>query len=293
MAGMGLNLTFPDIKRVFLNPKGLLLGLISQMIFLPVLAFLISFIPGLTPEWKVGLMLVAICPGGATSNLLNYLLRGNLALSVSLATVNSFITLLTIPVFLHLSLQYFIGKDMAIELPFSTMLWEIFYLTLLPVIVGMIVRGFLQDNFKKITRLLNFLMPMVLGLAMIGAIFLEKKEEIIRTSDYLATLPHMILLNFLSMTMGFLFGRMARLNTPTAMTISLETGLQNTGLALAIGLGSGMLNNDDMAVPAATYAMFSFFTTLIFGLWVNRKNVSIKEVLRGLRQRSSHKEPFI
>lgn len=280
MGGMGLALTLRDFKNIMVRPKGIILGLISQMVFLPLVAFAIVQLPGLTPDWKVGIVLVAICPGGATSNLLNFLLRGDLALSVSLAAVNSFLTLFTIPALLHISMEFFLDRDTAVHLPVSDMIGEIFLLTLFPVILGMAIRAKAPVFSSHAKKSLKYIMPSLLAIAMVGAIFFEKKEVVIDSSDYLSVLPHMLILNIVSMMAGFGFGQLSKLGTATSMTISLETGLQNTGLALAIALGSGMLNNAAIGVPAAVYAMFSFFTTLAFGLYVNRKQVSLKEVMK-------------
>lgn len=280
MAGMGLTLTFQDFRNVIVFPKGILLGLLSQMVFLPLVAFLVAWMAPIAPEYKVGLMLVGICPGGATSNLVNFMLRGNLALSVSLAAVNSFITQFSIPALLNLSLLFFMGSGQEIALPFWEMMWEIFLVTLLPVLVGMLFRHYFPVTTEKLRKLLKYVMPSLLAVAMIGAIFLDEKSVYIESADYFRVFPWLLVMNVFSMFAGFGFGRLLKMKTANAMTIAVETGLQNTGLALAIALGSNMLNNPAMAVPASVYALFSFFTTLLIGWWFNRKNVSISEVIR-------------
>ena len=114
--GMGLSLTDKDFRNIFLHPKAVIIGLCCQMMLLPLIAWLIARSIDIDPLFKVGLMIIAACPGGATSNLITYLLRGNVALSISMTAMNSIITLLTIPLVVHFSLEAFVHEDAAIRL---------------------------------------------------------------------------------------------------------------------------------------------------------------------------------
>jgi bile acid:Na+ symporter, BASS family len=274
MLGMGLSLTRRDFLNIARNPKGLAIGLGAQMLMLPLLAFLITLIlPDLSPELKVGIVLLAACPGGATSNLVNYLLNSNLALSVSITTVNSFITQFTIPIFVNLALMAFMNEDKNIDLPFWGTLLQILIITVIPAVIGIYIRRYKARFADKVRQYLKYIMTALLAVAMIGAIFIEKNENIkIPVNDYWRVIPLTMLLNFGSMFIANYLARYFKLDAQSRITISVEVGLQNTGLAIAVATGSNMLNNPAIAIPAALYALFSFFTTAGFGYFVRRRN---------------------
>ncbi len=280
MFGMGLTLTTRDFKNIFLRPKSILVGLFSHMLILPLIAFLICLIPGLTPAEKVGIVLVSLCPGGAIANLLNYLLKGNLALSISMAVVNSFLTQFSIPILLNVALYIFMKTGRDVDLPMSHMMFEIFIITLLPVFIGMAVKWKLPNFTNKIQSPLGFIMPIFLAVAMIGAVFFEKKAITFTITDYLKVFPHTFLLNVVSMLAAYYTGIILKLRKKDAMTIAIETGLQNTGLALFIALGSNMLNNPEIAVPASVFALFSFFSTLVFGMWASGRKIKLQDLFK-------------
>lgn len=280
MFGMGLTLTTRDFKNIFLRPKSILVGLFSHMIILPLIAFLICLIPGLTPAEQVGLILVSLCPGGAIANLLNYLLKGNLALSISMAVVNSFLTQFSIPILLNIALYIFMRESKEVNLPVAHLMFEIFVITLVPVFIGMFVKWKLPNFTAKFQPSLSFIMPTLLAVAMIGAIFIEKKEIVFSIKDYIKVFPHTFALNVISMLAAYYIGIYMQLRKRDAMTIAIETGLQNTGLALFIALGSSMLNNPEIAVPASVFALFSFFTTLGFGMWASGRKIKIQDLFK-------------
>lgn len=273
MVGLGLSLTRSDFINVVKRPRGLLVGLVLQMVGLPLLAFLITLlIPGLSPELKVGIILLAACPGGATSNLVNYLLNGNLALSVSITTTNSFLTQFTIPFYVNIGLYFFMNSGTDIELPFLKTLLHILYITVIPAVIGILIRSKAPLFAEKVRNPLKYIMTTLLAIAMIGAIFIENNEQLdIPIGDYWMVLPLTLLLNFGSMFMSFYTAKYFRLGIKSQTTIAIEVGLQNTALAIAVATGPSMLNNPAFAIPAAIYALFSFFTTLGFGLGANWK----------------------
>jgi bile acid:Na+ symporter, BASS family len=274
MLGMGLSLTRRDFLNIARNPKGLAIGLGAQMLMLPVLAFLITLIlPDLSPELKVGIVLLAACPGGATSNLVNYLLNSNLALSVSITTVNSFITQFTIPIFVNLALMAFMNEDKNIDLPFWDTLLQILRITVIPAIIGIYIRRHKARFADRVRKSLKYIMTGLLAVAMIGAIFIERNDNIkIPINDYWRVVPLTLLLNVGSMIIANYITRYFKLDTQSRITISVEVGLQNTGLAIAVATGSHMLNSPAIAIPAALYALFSFFTTAGIGYYIKRRN---------------------
>lgn len=283
MFGMGLNLTINDFKNIVLHPRALVIGLLAQMVLLPLLALIIIVIFPVSDEIKVGLFLVAICPGGATSNLLNFLLNGNLALCVSLTSVNSLITQFSIPLLLNLILGFYLGSSADIHLPFWESVMHILLITALPVIVGIFIRNHKEAWAQKMRMPFKYILPFFMGIALIGAIFLEKKEPIsITTKDWLWVFPMTLLLNVGGMLGGTLFSKLTGLDKRTQMTIGIEVGLQNTTLAIVIALS--FLKSTFIAIPAAMYALYTFFTTTAYGMIMSGRKISFHKLRLGLRK---------
>jgi predicted Na+-dependent transporter len=140
MFGVGLSLTFSDFKRVIRHPRAFFTGLSVQMVGLPVIAFTISLLAPIPDEIKVGLIILAASPGGATSGFLTYLWKGNVALSLSLTSVNSLLTLFSIPVVVNLGLRVFLGKSSDLHLPFWDTVGHIFFITIIPATLGILIR---------------------------------------------------------------------------------------------------------------------------------------------------------
>ncbi len=277
MFSMGLALTPDDFRQILRHPKEVGVGLVAQMVFLPVLAFLLAWLAPLSPAMKVGIILVAICPGGATSNLINYLLNGNLALCVSLTSLNAFLTQFTIPLLLNLAIFSFLGGEAQVNLPFWDAVLEIFLVTLLPVALGVWFQGQWRFFAQKLRKPLKYLMPVLLGVAMIGAAFFEKKNvPAVRFMDYLPVIPWLLALNVGAMVGSYKFTGWIGFKAKTAMTIAVEVGLQNTGMAIMLATGSALRDAPEIAVPAAIYALFSFFTTGAWAWYVARKNQLVK-----------------
>jgi bile acid:Na+ symporter, BASS family len=272
MYGMGLSLTIMDFRRIVLRPREVILGLVAQMLLLPLFAFLIAWVAPVSAPLKVGIFLVAVCPGGATSNLLNYLLNGNLALCVSLTTVNAFLTQFSIPLLLSGGVLFFMGRGAEVSLSFWSAVYEIFMVTLLPVFLGITTRNQFPGFAEKIRKPLKYIMPVPLGISMIGAAFLEKGEVAVPpVLDYLQVIPWLILLNVGSFWGSWYYGGWLKLGPRTAMTIAIEVGLQNTAMALMLAAGRSFTAFPQVAVPAAIYAMFSLFSTAAMGLWLAKK----------------------
>jgi BASS family bile acid:Na+ symporter len=281
MLGMGLSLTRKDFAAIFVRPKAMLTGLVAQMLFLPVLAFTIALIFDVPPVLKVGLVLVAICPGGATSNMLNYLLNGNLALCVSMTTINSFLTQFSIPLLLSLSLRFFMHSGAEVHLHFWHTFIDIVITTLVPVVIGIMIRAMNDSLAEKLRKPMKMMMPALMAIAILGAILLEKKENeiLLTTRDYMTVLPMTVLLNIGALLGGYYIARMTRLSKKSRMTIALEVGLHNTFLAIFIA--TGILHNASLAIPATMYALFSFFTSALFGVIVSGEKLSIRSIITG------------
>lgn len=266
--GMGLSLTDKDFRNIFLQPKAVIIGLCCQMVLLPVIAWLIVRSIDIDPLFKVGLMIIAACPGGATSNLITYLLRGNVALSISMTAMNSLITLVTIPLVVHLSLEAFVYEDAAIRLNVGETIIKVFLITILPAFVGTRIRKNYPNFSLMLERPLRVVLPLLLLLVYAGVIFIDQGTSAGTRSDFIRIFPYTLMLNILAMVSGFLVARVMRLRVTNQFTISIEVGLQNS--ALAIFVAATLLKNNDMALVPVVYGSFSFFSTLLFG-WSVKK----------------------
>jgi len=265
--GMGLSLTEKDFRNIFLQPKAVIIGLCCQMVLLPLIAWLIARSIQIDPIFKVGLMIIAACPGGATSNLITYLLRGNVALSISMTALNSLLTLITIPLVVHFSLVVF-HEDAAFQLNVGKTILKVFLITLVPAFAGTRIRKNYPDFSIQLERPLRVVLPLLLLVVYAGVIFIDQGTGAATRSDFIKIFPHTLLLNILAMVSGFLVARVLRLRVINQFTISIEVGLQNS--ALAIFVAASLLKSNDMALVPVVYGSFSFFSTLLFGWSVKR-----------------------
>lgn len=267
MFGLGLSLSPADFRHLFNQPKSLAVGLFAQMVLLPVIAWVIAEMAPLTPELKVGIMILSICPGGITSNLVSYFVKGNVALAISLTVTNAFLSLFTIPFLVNIFLEHFLAAGQTITLPFWRTMFDIFTITVVPAGLGVLVHFRYKKYAQRAERYLNYILPFLLVLVFIFK-FMAGKEQggtDMQLGDILELTPWVIALNVLSMLLGFLAGMIFLLNFKNRITISVEVGLHNTALALLIA--GDKLANHHMEKPALVYALFSFFITFIIA-WI-------------------------
>ena len=266
--GMGLSLTDRDFRNIFVRPKAVITGLISQMFLLPLIAFFIASIIHIDPLYKVGLMIIAACPGGATSNLVTYLLRGNVALSISMTAINSVITLITIPLVVSLSLDYFIHQDARIHLDVGETMFNVFLITLLPAYAGTRIRKWKPLLADGLERPLKIILPILLALIYAGVVLIEQDGESASTKDIISIFPYALALHLAAMGAGLLVARLVGLKLRDRFTIVVEVGLQNS--ALAIFVAATLLKSQAISLVPVVYGAFTFFTTLLFG-WIVKK----------------------
>lgn len=266
--GMGLSLTDSDFRRIFSQPKAVVTGLCCQMFLLPLIAFLIARSIHIDPLYKVGLMIIAACPGGATSNLITYLLRGNVALSISMTALNSLITLITIPIVVTISLEAFMHADADIHLPVGETVLKVFLITLLPAFAGTRIRKNFPNFADKLESPLRVVLPLLLLVVYAGVIFIDQGTASATRRDFFDIFPYTLLLNAAAMLSGLLIARLIKLHVKNQFTISIEVGLQNS--ALAIFVAATLLKSNPMALVAVVYGSFTFFSTLLFG-WMVKK----------------------
>lgn len=264
MLGMGMTLTLDDFKRVFTSPKAILIGLINQLIILPLIGILIIWLFGLQGTMAVGVMLLALCPGGATSNIISHLAKADLALSISLTAISSTITNFSIPIFLNLALFHFMGGEEAIQLPIGKTIVQIFAVTILPVAIGMVVKKQLPAFTNRSLKAVNIMSAVFFVLILLMAIVKERANIIPYFQQ--AGIPA-LLLNVTAMFLGYFTGLAFALQFKQRVAISIETGIQNGTLAIAIALSPVMLNNTEMAIPGAIYSLIMFLTAAAMVLW--------------------------
>lgn len=266
MLGMGLSLRPLDFKLVVIKPKAVVLGLIAQMILLPVLAYLIVIGFGMSGALAVGVMILALCPGGTTSNLYTYLARGDIALSVTLTSVVSLIAPFTVPLLIVFFMELLMGQEEYIKLPVLQTIAQLVVITIIPISLGMLIRRYKPELSLKLEKPVKLFSIIVL-FVIIAAIVFKNRAHI---GDYVAQAGLVtLILNVACMSMGYGIAKLAQLNEAQSKAIGIEVGFQNGTLAILIALT--LLENDQMAIAATTYSLIMFMTGGLFAWVLHRK----------------------
>jgi BASS family bile acid:Na+ symporter len=275
MFGVGLSLTTTSFKNVFFYPKSLIIGLSSQIIVLPVISFTVTYFSNLPLPFKVGLIILSTCPGGTVSGFLTYFFKGNAALSITFTSINSFITLITIPFIVNLSLVFYYGKTTEIQLSYVETIIQIFSVTIVPALIGVFVRSRYPVFAINSQRPLKMALLVALGVVFIIKFFAAETSggTGVTASEVLVILPYALLVNALSILWGYRLGRANKLGVRNSYTIGIEAAVQNTTLAFLVA--GTLLQNQDMVKPSLIYALFSFWTA-IFYTWVIKRTNKIK-----------------
>ena len=257
MLGMGLSLTANDFKRVALYPKATLVGLFAQLVLLPLTAFGVLHLIEIPPALAVGVMLLAVCPGGPTSNLLSNLARADIALSITLTAVCSVITVFTIPYLVNLSMEYFMGEGKYVELPVAQTMLQIIVITIIPVSLGMLIRWKSPAFAAKSEKPVKIASAIFVTLIIAGAILKEKDN----LAGYFAEVGAvMFLVNAIILVAGYYVAGLFGLRHRQRSAISIESGIQNGTLAITIATSAFLLNDTTMSIPAAVYSIIMFIT---------------------------------
>lgn len=273
MLGVGLSLTVNDFKNILVFPKAIITGLSIQLFGLPLLAFIIAWFSNIPLEQKVGIVLVSTCASGASSNLITHLVKGNVALAISMTSVNSFITLLSVPFIVNMALLFFLGQETSISLPYLQTIIQIFMVTILPAAIGVFIRR-INTNFAIfMDKPLRIILPILLCCVFAIKIFAGKNQggSGITTGEIFNIFPFVLALNILAMTVGYLVAKLVKLEYKVQYTIAIEVGLHNTALALLVA--GTILRNHEMEKPAIVYAMFTFFSAILFIFVIKGKKI--------------------
>ena len=256
MFGMGLSLVSGDFTRLFTYPKAVLVGLCNQLMFLPLIGFTIVVLFGLDPSMAIGVMIISICPGGPTSNLITQVSRGNIGLSVTLTALSSLITVFTIPILLSKFIAYFSGDtDVVIQIPILETMLQILVITVIPVSIGMMIRKRREAfalRMEKPMRTASTVLFVIIFLIIIIA----NKDNLIQAMKEVG-LPT-LLLNLSTMGLGYLSAKLFGITGKSQISITIESGIQNGTLAFVIA--TTMLNNLEMGLPTGAYSIWMFLT---------------------------------
>ena len=246
MFGMGLTMKPTDFALIFKRPKDIIIGCAAQFIILPELAFGLSRIFGLDPALTAGVVLVGTCPGGTASNVMTYLSKGDVALSVGMTSVNTLLAPLLTPAITWLLLQTTVSVDV------WAMFWSIIQVIIIPIALGFVINHF----FGKITQKAVAVLPMVstVAICMIVAAVVSHNAEKIYTSGALV-LAVVILHNLLGYACGFGLGKLLRLPPAKTKALSIEIGMQNSGLATSLA-GTAFPNLAMATVPGAIFSVW-------------------------------------
>ena len=265
MFGMGLSLRVEDFKRILIYPKAVGIGLLNQLILLPVLAFGIAKAFQLPPELAVGLMILAVCPGGATSNLITHLAKGDAALSITLTACSSVITVFTIPFLVNYSIGYFIPGGEAQQLEVVGTVVSVLFITLIPVTLGMITLAkapALAQKWDQPFRKISTVFFVIIVLAAI----LKERDNLVQY--FIEAGPAALALNLSTLAVSFAMAKWTGLPFRQGLTIAIESGIQNGTLGITIA--ATLLVNSVMSIPSAIYSLLMFGTAALVILWGNK-----------------------
>jgi BASS family bile acid:Na+ symporter len=267
MFALGLGLTGADFLRVIRQPKDFFVGAISQIILLPVIAFVLVKIWPISPELAIGVMIIAAAPGGVTSNILTSFARGDVALSISLTAIISLLSVITVPFIIVTSLGLLGSENVSQNISLTSMAISMFLIVTVPVIIGIIFRKFASNVAIKFESIAKKISIVLFIIVLLGAILAEKDNIV----SYFAEAGLITLvLNVVMMIVAFYVAKLLGTGNAQKKCIAIECGLQNG--TLAIFVGTTLFGGGAFVIPAATYSLIMFVTSLIFVFFVRNTN---------------------
>lgn len=253
MIGIGMTLTIRDFRQVAVYPKGMIVGTVAQILVMPLIAFMLATLLAVPPAIAVGLVIIAACPGGTTSNLFVLLSRGNIALSIVLTVSASLITILTLPLFTNIALQHYMGTEEDIVLPVWKTIGMLVGIVLFPVAIGMVVRTRNPEVARKAESIVSIFGGIVLAVLIVALVYGVRDQiwELLKQAG-----PATILLNVVGIGLGLAAGRLAGLTQRESLAVAVELGVKNGTIALMVTLT--LLESSAMSIPAAVYGVLMF-----------------------------------
>jgi len=273
MFGMGMTLTIADFARLKEYPHAIAAGLGGQLVLLPLMGGFLAIFWGLTPEFAIGIIILAACPGGTTSNVVSFLAKGDRPLSITLTAVNSFVVVFTIPLYTALAIQYFAGAtDTTIKIPTAQLMFSVFAYTVIPVSLGMLVRRLAPGFARGVGPFYDKIAAIAFTLIVLLIVW--------SSQDSLMTILPMvggitITLSLVMTGIGFLLAHLLAMPKQQAITLAIEIGIQNTVLGMAVAAmldGVNGLSGELMLVPCAVYGLIMYGPAIVMILIGRREN---------------------
>ena len=267
MLGLGLGLTVKDFKRVLQNPKIFFVGIFSQIVLLPIIAYILLLVIKVPTAIALGVMIIAAAPGGVTSNVMTKFARGDVALSISLTAVCSLISILSVPLIVFSSAKLIGVSNISEEITMTGIALKMAGVVTLPVFIGMLIRkfteNFISNNIKFIERTTGFLFLIVFA-----AIWIEERNNIL---SYLSQAGVIVLtLNIVMMIFAYYLAKVFSSNIEQRRCIAIECGLQNG--TLAVFVATQIFNDIIYVIPTAAYALIMYITAFIFMYLLRNSN---------------------
>ena len=270
MFTLGLGLTLNDFINLIRMPKAFIVGIMNQMLLLPITAFIIVSLMGLTKEMAVGMMILASCPGGVTSNMITKLARGDTALSISYTAVISILTIITLPIITGFSMNHFMGAESP-PLDLLSLGLTMFLITALPVGIGLLVRSKnknFADSFEIIATKISTILFIIIILGALASEWNTFINNIIKLG------PAIFFLMIIMITIGFKSSQWFKMSNQQAVTVSIESGIQNATVGITIG---NLIINPEtglsvLSIPSGVYGILMYFICLPFIFWFLRIN---------------------
>ncbi|SFR44681.1 bile acid:Na+ symporter, BASS family [Marinobacter gudaonensis] len=265
MIGIGMTLTVRDFRQVAVYRKGMIVGTVAQILVMPLVAFMLATVLSVPPAIAVGLVIIAACPGGTTSNLFVLLARGNIALSIVLTVSASLITILTLPLFTNLALQHYMGTEEDIVLPVWKTVGMLVGIVLVPVAIGMAVRTRNPEVARKAESVVSLFGGVVLAVLIVALVYGVRDQiwDLLKQAG-----PATILLNLAGIFLGLLAGRAAGLTQRESLAVAVELGVKNGTIALMVTLT--LLESSAMSIPAAVYGVLMFPIGFVLAMYGRR-----------------------
>jgi len=265
MFALGLGLTGADFLRVIKRPRDFFVGTFSQIILLPIIAFILVKLWPISPELAIGVMIIAAAPGGVTSNILTSFAKGDVALSISLTAIISLLSVITVPFIILTSLTLIENSGLDLNISLTNMAISMFLIVTVPVIIGMIFRKFASNVAIKFESIAKKISAVLFVIVLLGAILAEKDNVV----SYFAQAGLITLvLNVVMMIVAYYIAQLLASGTQQKKCITIECGLQNG--TLAIFVATSIFGGGIYVIPAATYSLIMFATSLIFVYFVRK-----------------------
>lgn len=268
MFSLGLGLTVRDFTRIALEPKSFSVGALAQLVGIPVAGFAIASIFGLPPELAVGLMILSLCPGGVTSNLLTKLAKGDVALAISVTAVSSLVAVLTMPPLVVFFSRHFMGLD-APSVDVTRLGISMFLITAAPVMLGLAVRHFAERFAMALEPVLDKVAVALFVIVVVGALAANWSLFV---ANFALLAPSLVLLNVVLLALGLMLAKMAGLGERQASAIAIESGVQNATLGITVGslLVEQASALPPFSLPSGVYGITMYVVTIPFVLWRRR-----------------------